>query len=279
MIDYATFIRIRRRYGHYASWAVWADESNKPKEHIGELGIFEITEHGDLLKQLNPNTVLVGLNISRRVQFPFGNFHDGRPNSMDYKIRYALKETVLWGAYMTDIIKDFEQKASGKMMNYLRNNKGFERENLEIFQTELSDLRVVRPTLIAFGRDAFQILDRNLGHTYNILRGPHYSNYGSKETYREEIAAIIKLKTNLLTAGAEPRRCRARLNCACCPDSVPPCCPSKRLSDDKAEWRRAGADCLTPLQRSTGIPWPRPIAPEAVLLHFLALTDHDGPGS
>jgi hypothetical protein len=181
---------------------VWADGSKKPKEHVGDLGIFETTEDGDLLKQLNPNTILVGLNISRRVQFPFGNFHDGRPNSMDYKIRYALKGTVLWGAYMTDIIKDFEQKASGKMMSYLRDHRGFEKENLELFQNELSDLGVLQPTLIAFGRDAFQILDRNLGRTYNIWRVPHYSNYGSKETYREQIAAIIKLKTNPLNDAA-----------------------------------------------------------------------------
>jgi hypothetical protein len=98
------------------------------------------------------------------------------------------------GAYMTDIIKDFEQKASGKMMAYLRNNKGFEKENLELFKTELKDLGVVQPTVITFGGDAFQILDRNLGQTYKIWRVPHYSNYTSKEIYREEITAIIKSK-------------------------------------------------------------------------------------
>ena len=48
------------------------------------------------------------------------------------------------GAYMTDIIKDFEQKAPGKMMAYLRNNKRFEKENLELFKTELKDLGVVQ---------------------------------------------------------------------------------------------------------------------------------------
>jgi hypothetical protein len=196
MIDYARFIRIKQKYGHYASWAVWADGPSKPKERVGDLGIFETTGDGDLLKQLNPNIVLVGLNISRRIQFPLGNFHDGRPASMDYKIRYALKGTTLWGAYMTDIIKDFEQKASGRMMDYLRNNKEFEKKNVEVLKTELSDLGVVQPTVIAFGRDAFQILDRDLGQTHNIWKVPHYSNYGSKETYRAQIAAIIKTKAN-----------------------------------------------------------------------------------
>jgi hypothetical protein len=192
MIDYATFLRIKRLYGHYASWAVWADGAKKPKEQVGNLSIFETTEEGDLLQQLNPNMVFVGLNISRVIEFPLGNFHDGRPRSMDYKIRYAVKGTVLWGAYMTDIIKDFEQKAADKTMAYLRQNKGFEQENLAIFAAELRDLGAMQPTLVAFGRDAFQILERNLGGTYQIWGVPHYSNYTSKEKYREEIAAIIK---------------------------------------------------------------------------------------
>ena len=234
MIDYATFMLIKRRYGHYASWAVWADGSNKPKEHVGDLSIFETTADGDLLKQLNPNAVLVGLNISRKIQFPLGNFHDARPASMDYKIRYALKRTILWGAYMTDIIKDFEQRASGNVMSYLRTKKTFEKDNLKIFQTELSDLGAVQPTLIAFGRDAFQILDRNLGSTHNILRVPHYSNYGSKETYREQIGAVIKSTTDLRSNRAR-ESCRSHVeNRPSCTFPQPPRATSGRISNTQS---------------------------------------------
>jgi len=202
MINEAKFELIKEKYGHYASWAVWAAGTNKPKANVGDLSIFESNEHDALLKQLNPNIVFVGLNISSRpIQFPLGNFHDGRAMSMDYKIRYALKGTALWGAYMTDIIKDFEQKASGKMMAYLRKNKSFERDNLELFKAELRDLGVNQPTLIAFGRDAFKILTRNLRGNYDIWRVPHYANYTSKEIYREEIAAIIQSKSNQLNNG------------------------------------------------------------------------------
>ena len=123
---------------------------------------------------------------------------------MDYKIRYALKGTALWGAYMTDIIKDFEQKASGKTMEYLRKDRSFERQNLEQFRAELGDLGVDRPTLITFGQDAFTILTRNLGQRYNILKVPHYSNYTSKEIYREQIEAIIKEKACKGSANANP---------------------------------------------------------------------------
>ena len=53
----------------------------------------------------------------------FANFHDARHISQDYKIRYALKGTKLWGGYMTDIIKNFPEKSSSKMMSFLKKDK------------------------------------------------------------------------------------------------------------------------------------------------------------
>ena len=73
--------------------------------------------------------IFIGLNISRPIENPLGNFHDPRPMATDFKIRYALKDTPYWGGYMTDIIKDFEEKASGKMMKYLKTDPAFEKEN------------------------------------------------------------------------------------------------------------------------------------------------------
>jgi hypothetical protein len=145
VIDQAKFKLIKKKYGHYASWAVWTAGGERPKDSIGDLSIFEIEEKDNLLRQLNPDVVLVGLNISRgTIQCPLGNFHDGRAHSQDYKLRYALKDTPLWGAYITDIIKDFDEKASGKVMAYLRSNKSFEKDNVEIFREELRDLGEMR---------------------------------------------------------------------------------------------------------------------------------------
>jgi hypothetical protein len=78
-------------------------------------------------------------------------------------------------------------------MTYFRMNKRFERDNLELFKAELKDLGSNQPTLIAFGRDAFAVLTRNLGGNYRIWKLPHYSSYISKEAYREKIADILKL--------------------------------------------------------------------------------------
>lgn len=94
MIDPTTFEFIKEKYGSYASWAIWADPGEKPKDNVGDMSIFNIQTNSALLQQINPNIILVGLNISRGViKHPLGNFHDPRPDAMDFKIRYALKDS------------------------------------------------------------------------------------------------------------------------------------------------------------------------------------------
>ena len=185
MVTKDKFEFIKEKYGHWTSWAIWANAGDTPKSNVGDLSIFS---GDDFLTQLNSEVVLVGLNISRGdIKFPLANFHDARSEATDYKIRYALKDTPLWGGYMTDIIKDFNEKESGKMMSYLRSNKEFEKSNAKIFQEELGDLGCINPTIIAFGNDAHSILLRNFKDQYKILKVPHYANYTSKETYRQQI--------------------------------------------------------------------------------------------
>ena len=93
---------------------------------------------------------------------------------------------------MTDVIKDFAEKASKKMMDYWRENKSLEKENINSFLTELEDLESSNPTIIAFGNDAYSVLVRNLTEQYNILKVPHYSDYTNKEKYREQVRSILK---------------------------------------------------------------------------------------
>ena len=192
IFDQTHFEFIKEKYGHYASWAIWVGEGEKPKDNVGALSVFDISNNPEFLQQLNPNMILVGLNISRgQMGVPLANFHDARSQAMDFKIRYALKGSPFWGAYMTDIIKDFDQKASGKVMSYLRTNKSFEKENVKIFREELKDLGVGNPIIIAFGGDAHSIVTRNLKKEYEILKIHHYSNYSSKEKYRQEIKSVL----------------------------------------------------------------------------------------
>jgi hypothetical protein len=194
MIDKTKFDLIKSKYGHCASWAIWAEEGETPKSNIGEIDFFEDDE---ILKIINPEVILVGLNWSRGpVNKPLANFHDPRPMATDFKIRYALKGTLLWGAYMTDILKDFDQKSSGKVMDFLKNNKNFVDKNIIQFKEEIESLNAISPKIVAFGSASFSIMKKNLPKHFKIYKIPHYANYGSKEIYREQIINFIKNEFN-----------------------------------------------------------------------------------
>ena len=177
--------QIKNKYGNVSSWAIWTklEENQKPKYNMGDLSVFDNLEE----LNLNPNIVLVGLNISGKgdLSRPFSNFHPNHHTNNDYKIRYALQDTIYWGSYMTDIIKDYEEVISGKVMSFLSKNKEFEKKNIELFEEELKDIGSNNPILIAFGNDSYKILHRNLKDKYTIYKVPHYSSYISKENFRK----------------------------------------------------------------------------------------------
>lgn len=191
MITKDKFLFIKENYGHYASWAIWADKGKREKENVGDLSMFEEENLITTLPLLNPNIVLVGLNISGKIEIPYGNFHSGNSNGQDYKLRNVLKNTPLWGGYITDIIKDFEEKISGKVASYLKQNKDFEKENIEIFLKELEDIESVNPIIIALGNDSYNILNRNLKGKYKIFKISHYSRAISFQNYKKEVDNII----------------------------------------------------------------------------------------
>lgn len=190
MITREKFDFIKNKYAYYSSWAIWSNEDEKPKSNISDLKILDPDINKDLLSQLNPNAVLVGLNISRDIKIPFANFHDKRSQATDYKIRFAFRGSPYWGGYMTDIIKDFEHKISGKVISYLRKNKSFVEENIRTFRQELIDIGATNPTLIAFGNYTYDILLRNFKDEFKLLKVPHYANYANKEKYREQVKTI-----------------------------------------------------------------------------------------
>ena len=192
MISRKKFDLIKKKYGHYSSWAVWAEEGIKPKDNIGDISILDPDINPSLLKIINPNIIIIGLNISGRIKKPFANFHSPSPRAMDFKMRYAFKNTPLWGGYMTDVIKDFEQKVSGKVTTYLSSNKKFEKDNINIFREELQDLNTNNPKLISCGDAVNRILERNFKDEFQIFKIPHYSHFISKENYKKKVDLMLK---------------------------------------------------------------------------------------
>lgn len=188
MVSREKFEEIKEKYGHWSSWALWAEAGETPKSNVGDLSIFE---GNDFLNQLNTKFVLVGLNISRAdIKRPLANFHSPLSRAQDYKIRYAVKNTSISGSYMTDVIKDFNEVESGKLVTYLKKNKQFELENIFIFRREIQDLGASNPILVALGDATYDILARNITE-YKVLKIKHYSHYMNKENYRKEVSMLL----------------------------------------------------------------------------------------
>ena len=202
-MDLRTFEFIKNSCDSSSSWAVWAPELDTPKSNMGNLSIFDASNNPHLLTQLNPNIILVGLNPSHKVptgdQKLFGNFHNGGPHSQDYKIRYALKDTFLWGAYMTDIIKDFPELVSGNVLKYLKKNPEILKNNIKLFEKEIKFLGPEDTIIIAFGSICYNFLLDNLPSDYNIFKVTHYAHYINPDKYRKEIKELIEslMKTDL----------------------------------------------------------------------------------
>lgn len=176
-MDEKLYLDIVERYGDCASWAVWADAGQTPKSNVGDLRIFDLDINPDLLDQLNPNVVMVGLNIARGFDGTFANFHDGKSKSQDFKIRHAFKNTRFYGAYMTDIIKFLPCKDSGEVIKYLRANPSIEKENALKFEEELVNIKADNPLIIALGNAAFTILNKYFCGRFRIAKVTHYSHH------------------------------------------------------------------------------------------------------
>jgi hypothetical protein len=58
MISIEKFIEIRERFGHFASWAIWADEGANPKDNIDDLSVLNPDVNPRLLKMLHGNEIL-----------------------------------------------------------------------------------------------------------------------------------------------------------------------------------------------------------------------------
>ena len=193
-MDKKKFNKIKKEYGDCASWAIWKEVGEKSKSNMEDLNILDPQQNPDLLSELKPNVVFVGLNTSKDISGlePFSNFHPTNPFANDYKTRYALKNTQLWGGYMTDIIKKHEELHSLSVVKHLRKYPEVVDENIETFRKELKDLGTKNPTIIAFGNAAHSILTRHLKDEYKILKVYHYSYFRiNKERYREHVKSLV----------------------------------------------------------------------------------------
>jgi len=190
MITTEQYKNISSKYGYVASWAVWEKAGAKPKSNIGNMDVLDLEKNSKVIELLNTNVVMVGLNFSRDVKFdkPFMNFHDSNPSGNDFKIRFAFEDTAYYGAYMTDVIKNLPMVSSKDVLDYLKENPDEKKNQINDFREELRHIGSIRPTIIAFGKDVYDILRNSLetNEYKNLFQITHYSHQISKEKYRKE---------------------------------------------------------------------------------------------
>ena len=193
-MDLEKFNFIKEEYGPVASWAIWKEVGETPKSNMGDLNILDPQQNPDVLSELKPDVVFVGLNTSRDITDTplFSNFHPNYPHAQDYKTRFALKDTELWGGYMTDIIKDYPELHGQRVRSFLRDNPDVEDKNIETFLEELKDLGTKNRIIIAFGSEVYRILSRNLNNEFNIFGVTHYAHFINPQRYREEFESLIE---------------------------------------------------------------------------------------
>ena len=206
MVDRETYDLLKNKYGKVSSWAIWADaEDDKPASNVDKLDMFEDVD--SIIKELKTDYVFVGLNAASHGEEQsiddWRAFHSTcNHKQRDYKLRQALKGSVYWGAYITDVIKIKEngelkgipETRSKIVMEKYNSDPDIRRDAAIILKEELRDIGGT-PTLIAFGNYAYRILCE-MQNQYTFLKGKriikatHYS-YVCNE-YKKRLNDILE---------------------------------------------------------------------------------------
>ena len=197
-----TYNHFKAKEDNHSSWAVWADETDKPSSNIGDLSIFD---EETILDVLNPNIVLVAFSHAGpdrdniRDVYKMKSFQNFHGSKNDARLRFALKGTPLWGAYMTDIIKTIAHSKVAVVKKKLKENPGEEELNIDLFLEELKELKVEKkPILIALGAAVHDMLEKHSNgklSKFRIEKIMHFSAQGKwqvRETYRDRVHQEIK---------------------------------------------------------------------------------------
>src|SRR5439155_25917327 len=134
--------------------------------------------------------IFLRLNVSREDRpEPFGNFHDSGWKGQDYKLRYALEGTGLYGAYMTDFIKEIVEPKEGDLIDFLDANPQIEVEAVAKLREELKDLDAKRPVLLALGIRTHARMTTHVPDDLfsQLLKLTHYASRMPEGPYRERV--------------------------------------------------------------------------------------------
>ena len=173
------YSKIKKKWGHRTSWAIWSDdempEGRPSKSNVGDIELFDENTNPEILELCNPDFILLGLNCSNEIKLDtFANFHS--PKGGDYKLRYALKNSPLWGAYMTDFFKDHSELKGKKVLAYYKNKPMKLQANVDSLREEIKELGTKSPTIVCLGWGLYKTnyIQKNFPD-YSVIHIPHYA--------------------------------------------------------------------------------------------------------
>jgi hypothetical protein len=194
-IQQSQFDEMKRQFGDYGSWAIWSPQSEggKVRSGISDISMFEDAK---ILDQLQNDFVIVALNLSLPCDEgrPFGNFHSSNPRNTDYRMRYAFKDTPLWGSYMTDILKgvcEVDSQKIAKNMNQYIDDIGFHAKH---FVEEIEILKAHHATIVTLGDlsdNLTKFIIDKCNMTNKVIKIYHYAYVISLKKYRNHLIERI----------------------------------------------------------------------------------------
>lgn len=195
-MDHSRFHEIEAKYGCKASWACWAPKvDSSVRSGMDNLKIFQPNHPLDSISCLHTKFVLVALNLSNVDEgetIPWCNFHSSSPRSTDWKLRYAVQDTELWGSYMTDLLNIVEVD-SHKVMKHIKNNPIEEQDQIFNFKKELDFVCNEKPIIFALGGSVFGLLEKHLGSEFKIHKLYHYAARTiSLDEYRSDCIRVLQ---------------------------------------------------------------------------------------
>jgi|ERR1019366_10516989 hypothetical protein len=171
-MDRAQYLRLRRKYGDYSSWAIW--------NHEDEADPTIIDSH---IEELNAKHVFIAYNASRKEGYlRVGHWANFRGWKHDRKLKYACNDTALRGSYLTDLFKGIKEANSNKVRDYL--TPELVNKNVSCFIEEISDIGTTKKTVyVILGVRNSEIANQfrehfldQMGDT-NVIYYTHYSNF------------------------------------------------------------------------------------------------------
>lgn len=196
MLNFDIYMKLREEFGYTSSWAVWAAPKSgnwKSKDNVFNMTPFH--NETELLKSLNGDYIFVGLNPAVHDQKDHSvevweNFHSSdAKKSQDYKLRYALKDTMYWGAFITDVYTGIADTYSDSTMKKVTKSATLESM---VNVLRIREILGGHATIVAMGTKAHAVLKKNLPEDIELKMITHYSAYVNIDNYRDTVQKQLK---------------------------------------------------------------------------------------